>query len=104
MQWDSLKLYFLFNFDLDDDPTENNPDEKISKEKRLVNAFKQSVSKLYSMFVQFLIPLFYSFNTFLQAKLRNHWFIFCIALLCVFMAHYFEDLSYLNLPQNQMMC
>ena len=36
---------------------------KPSREKRLVNAFKQPVRKLYAMFVQYL-----SFNTFLQAK------------------------------------
>ena len=69
---DSLKSYFLLNFDLDHDPTENNPDEKISREKRLVNAFKQSVSKQYAIFVQSLIPASDIFNTFLQAKLRNH--------------------------------
>ena len=38
----------MSNFNLDDDPTENDPDEKPSREKRLVNAFKQSVSKLYA--------------------------------------------------------
>ena len=41
MQLNSLKSYFLSHFDLDDDPTENDPNEKISREKRLVNAFKQ---------------------------------------------------------------
>ena len=68
MQWGSLKSYFLPNFDLDDDPTENDPDEKISREKRLVNAFKQPVCKLYSMFVQPVISIFDSFNTFVQAE------------------------------------
>ena len=34
MQWDSLKSYFLSNFDLDDDPTENDPDERKLVEKR----------------------------------------------------------------------
>ena len=51
MQWDSLESYFLSNFYLDDDPFENNPDEKPSREKSLVNTFKQPVSKLYAMFV-----------------------------------------------------
>ena len=37
MQW---KSYFMSNFDLDDDHTENEPDEKPSREKRLVYAFK----------------------------------------------------------------
>ena len=68
MQWDSLESYFLSNFDLDDDPTENDPAEKPSREKRLVNAFKRPVSKLYAMFVQSVIPTFNSFNTFLQAE------------------------------------
>ena len=68
MTWDSLKSYFLSNFDLYDDPTENYPDEKISREKRLVNAFRQAVSKLYAMFVQSVIPIFDSFNTFVQAE------------------------------------
>ena len=64
MQWDSLESYFLSNFDLDDEPTENNPDEKPSREKSLVNAFKQPVSKQYSMFFQSVIPVSDSFNTF----------------------------------------
>ena len=66
-QWDSLK-HFLSNFDFYDDPTENYSDEKISRVKRLVNAFRQPVSKLYAMFVQSIIPIFDSFNTFLQAE------------------------------------
>ena len=61
MQWDSLKSFFLSNFNLDNDPTENDTDGKPSREKRLVNAFKQSVNDLYSMFVQSVIPLFDSF-------------------------------------------
>ena len=40
MQWDFLEFYFQSNFDLDDDPTENDPDEKPTIEKRLVNAFR----------------------------------------------------------------
>ena len=68
MLWDSLESYFLSNFDLDDDPIENNPDGKPSRKKRLVNAFKQPVSKLYAMFVQSVIPISDSFNTFLQAE------------------------------------
>ena len=51
MQWDSLESYFLPDFYLDDDPFENNPYEKPSREKSLVNTFKQPVSKLYPMFV-----------------------------------------------------
>ena len=53
MQWDSLRLIdavgllgiiFLSNFDLDDDPTEDDPDKKPNRAKSLVNAFKQFVS------------------------------------------------------------
>ena len=53
MQWDSLRLIdaigllgiiFLSNFDLDDDPTEDDPDKKPNIEKCSVNAFKQLVS------------------------------------------------------------
>ena len=40
MQWNSLQSYFLSDLDLDDDPTESNPDEKPSTENRLVNAYK----------------------------------------------------------------
>ena len=57
MQWDYLESYFLSNFDLYDDPTENDSDEKPSSEKRLVNAFTQPVSKLYAMSIQFVILL-----------------------------------------------
>ena len=35
MQWDSLESYFLFNFYLDNDTFENNPDEKPSREKKV---------------------------------------------------------------------
>ena len=68
MQCDSLELYFLSNFDFDDDPTEINLGEKYSRKKRLVNAFKQPVSKLCAMFFQSVIPIFDSLNTFLQAE------------------------------------
>ena len=68
MQWDSLESYFLSNFDLDDEPTENNPDEKPSREKSLVNAFNQPASKQYSMFFQSVIPVSDSFNTFLLGE------------------------------------
>ena len=53
MQWDSLRLIdaigllgiiFLSNFDLNDDPTEDDPDKKPNREKCSVNAFKQLVS------------------------------------------------------------
>ena len=63
-----MELYFLSNFDLDDDPIKNNPDEKPSREKSLVNTFKQPVSKLYAMFIYSVIPIFDIFNTFLQAE------------------------------------
>ena len=63
MQLKSLKSYFLSHFDLDDDPTENDPNEKINSEKRLVNAFKQP-----TIFVQSVIPIFDRFDTFLQAE------------------------------------
>ena len=53
---------------MDDEPTENDPDEKPSREKRLVNGMKQPVSKLYTMSVQSVIPIFDSFNTFLRAE------------------------------------
>ena len=66
MKWDSWESYFPSNFHLDDNPTEKNPDEKPSREEILINAFKQSVSKLYAMFIQPVIPIFDSFNTFLQ--------------------------------------
>ena len=65
MQWDSLESYFLSNFDLDDDPTENDPNEKPRGENRLANAFKHPVSKLHTIFVQSVIPIFDSFSTFL---------------------------------------
>ena len=68
MQWNSLQSYFLSDFDLNDDPIWSDPDEKPSREKRLVNAFKQSVSKMYVMFLQSVIPIFDSFNTFLPAE------------------------------------
>ena len=51
MQQDFFQSYFLPDFDLDDDPTENSPDEKPSRKKKLVNVFKQPVSKLDAMFV-----------------------------------------------------
>ena len=68
MEWDPLESYFLSNFDLDDNCTENDPDEKPNREKRLVNVFKQTVSKLYAIFLQSVIPIFDSFNTFVQAE------------------------------------
>ena len=53
---------------MDDDPPEKDPDEKPSRKKRLVDAFKQPVSKLCATFVQSLIAIFDSFNTFLQPE------------------------------------
>ena len=75
MQWDSLESYFLSNFDLDDDPSENNPNEKSSREKRMVNAFKQPVCKLYAMFIWSVIPIFdYFFNwDSVHAKMNKHY-------------------------------
>ena len=63
MQQDPLESNFVSNFDFDDDP-----DKKPSREERLVNAFKQPVRKLHVMFVLSVIPIFDSFNTFLQAE------------------------------------
>ena len=104
MQWYSLKSYFKSNFDLDDDPTENYPGEKPSREERLVNTFTQRVTKLYAMFVQSVIPIFDSFNTFLQAEETLIHILYCIILLCVCIAHYFQHLSYLKLSKKQIMC
>ena len=67
-KWDSLESYFLSNFYLDYDLTENDPDEKPTREKKLVNALKQTVSKLYAMFFQSVIPIFDKFHTFLQSQ------------------------------------
>ena len=86
MQWDSLESHFLFNFDLDEDSAESEPDENPSREKRLVNVFEKPVNKLYSMFVKSAIPIFDSFNTFLQAEEP---LIYYIILLCFCIAHYF---------------
>ena len=58
----------MSNSDLDDNPNENDPDEKPSRERRLVNAFKQPVSKLYAMFVQSVVPMFDRFNTCMQPE------------------------------------
>ena len=68
MQWDSLRLIdavellgiiFLSNFDLDDDPTEDDPDKKPNRAKSSVNAFKQLVSSWIScsssLYFQYLI-------------------------------------------------
>ena len=68
MQLYFLEPYFLSNFDLDGGPTETDPDERPSREKKLINEFKEPTSKLYSMFVQSVIPIFDSFVTFLQAE------------------------------------
>lgn len=68
IQWDSLESYFLSYFDLDDDLAKQDLNEKPSREKRLLKAFKDPVTKLYAMFVQSVIPLFDSYNTFLHAE------------------------------------
>ena len=52
-EWELLKLYFLSQFDLQGDPTVINLAEK----KRLIEAFKDPVTKLYVMFVQSVIPI-----------------------------------------------
>ena len=65
MQLYFLEPYFLSNFDLDGDPTETDPDERPSREKKLINEFKEPTSKLYSMFVQSVILIFDSFIIFL---------------------------------------
>ena len=93
MQWDSLTLYFLSNFDLNDEPTEKDPDEKPSREESLVNAFKKAVSKLYAMLIQSIIPIFDSSNTFLQNEeplihiLYHSTLCFCRSLLSRFILH-----------------
>ena len=83
MQWNSLELYFLSNFDLDDDPTESDPDEKSIREKSLVNAFKQPVRELYTMFVQSVMLIFDSLNTFLQVEKPLIHILYC-STLCVY--------------------
>ena len=67
MQWDSLESYFLSYFDLQDD-LKDTEDEKYNREKRFSNAFTNLITKLYSMFAQSIIPIFDSFNTFLQSE------------------------------------
>ena len=89
MQLNSLKSYFLSHFDLDDDLIENNPKEKISREKRLVNAFKQPI-----IFEQSVIPIFDRFDTFLQAEellihILYHSFLRLYRLLFFFFFHFF---------------
>ena len=64
MQWHSLESHFLSNFNLDDNPTENDLDEEPSREKRLVNAFKQSVSHVRPVCNSSIDR----FNTFRQAE------------------------------------
>ena len=91
MQWDSLESHFLFNFDLDEDSAESEPDENPSREKRLVNYSKNLLASCIpcssSLQFQYLIVLIPS------CKLRNHWFqellIYYIILLCFCIAHYF---------------
>ena len=56
-QWDSLESYFLSYFDLQDDPeAEDQTNDNTNREKRLVKAFKDPITKLYAMFVQSVIP------------------------------------------------
>ena len=83
-----LGIVFLSYFDLDDDPTENDPDEKPNKEKRLANTFRQPVSKLYAMFVQSVIPILDTFNTFLEAE-EPLIHILYDSTFCVCIVHYF---------------
>ena len=98
MQWASLESYFMPNFDLDYDPSENDPYEKPST----TDAFKQPVSKLYAMSIQSLIPIFDSFSTFLQAEEPLIHILYHSQLRLY--PHYFQNLPYLKLSQNQMMC
>ena len=62
-----MESHFLANFDLDDD-SENDPDEESCTEKRLGNAFKQPLSKLYALLVQSVTSIFDSFKNFLEAE------------------------------------
>ena len=100
MQWNSGIIFS--NFDLDEDPTEKDPDEKPSRENRLVTAFKKPVSKPYAMFLKSVIPIFDSFNAFLQAKEPLIHILYIISCVCI--AHCFQDLSYLKSSKYQMMC
>ena len=83
-------IYFVSNFDLNDEPTEKDPDEKPSREQSLVNAFKKPVSKLYAMSIQSIIAIFDSSNTFLQNEeplihiLYHSTLCFCRSLLSRF--------------------
>ena len=64
-QWDSLESYFLSYFDLQDDPE---ADGKTNQETRLEKAFTTPLTKLHAMFVQSVMPVFDSFNAFLQSE------------------------------------
>ena len=67
-QWDLFKVIFSC-FDLQDDlEAEDQTNDNTKREKRLVKAFKDPITKLYAMFVQSVIPIFDSFNTFLQSE------------------------------------
>ena len=66
MQWHSFESYFLANFDLDDDPTENKPNEKPRRERRLV--FQKTCQQyVYLVWSACKLNIWY-FNTFLQAE------------------------------------
>ena len=52
------------------------------------------------MLLQSVIPI--SDSLILFCNLTNKWFIYCIVLVFVCIAHYFRDLSYLKLCLNQM--
>ena len=54
------------------------------------------------MLLQSVFPI--SDSLILFCNLRNKWFIYCIVLVFVCIAHYFRDLSYLKLCLNQMIC
>ena len=72
MYWKNQETMELFRviiscFELDDDP-EVQTNDNDNREKRLVKAFKDPVTKLYAMFVQWVIPIFDTFNTFFQSE------------------------------------
>ncbi|XP_005996930.1 uncharacterized protein LOC102351322 [Latimeria chalumnae] len=70
-QWDALKSYFLSNFDLEDDNTSGSKKKKSKvgdKEQRLVERFKDPLTKMYLMFIQAVIPIYDGFNTLLQSE------------------------------------
>ena len=66
MQWDALKLYFLSEFEDNDEKTKC--DDKVTREFRLFRKFSDPFTKLYVLFVQSITPSFDAYNTFLQSE------------------------------------